>query len=278
MNLLQIPKHAVECFEKWSNTKVAVYSWDNFLSSALPRRFLHEAKGCVCVKAEYETECIRFDHLASRHDMWLYPDGCLKICHAGYLEWGAAVWHRKKLCGILFAGIRQAPEKISLPIPLYSSDYCIQKTKAPEAPATDEKEILLIHEGLQQLSARLEKWLDQISDMEQIKSELTREELVHFLIRRDCAKGMTLDQLGKHLHLSSSRTAHLVKELTGQRFKELVNRNRLELAAKRLKYGNKTVREIADECGFENVSHFHRLFRQYFHKTPLDYRKENNTA
>lgn len=52
------------------------------------------------------------------------------------------------------------------------------------------------------------------------------------------------------------------------------------LIQKRLKYSkyllettDKNVTELAFECGFENTSHFIKVFRQTFGLTPLQYKK-----
>ncbi len=279
MSLLNVPENAIQCFEHWSGTHVTVYAWEHFLLLTLPQRFIHIAPQCAQVKAEYEKKCINFDNRDSRDKTWQYPDGFLKICHAGFLEWAAPLHHKGRVCALLLAGIRLAPESLPPGIPLFDSGYRIRNLQGRFYPkSTSDKEIILIQEGLQQLAARIEKWLDQTSTLDQNALDLPRAELIHFLIRRDCVNGITLTSLSKVLHLSPSRTAHLVREVTGFRFKELLNKYRLEYAARRLKYSDDTVTGIAAESGFQNVPHFHRAFRAGFGMTPLDYRKNSRTS
>jgi len=47
---------------------------------------------------------------------------------------------------------------------------------------------------------------------------------------------------------------------------------RLRKAAQLLQTTDKTVQQIADECGFESLSHFSRYFKAKFGITPSQYR------
>ena len=48
---------------------------------------------------------------------------------------------------------------------------------------------------------------------------------------------------------------------------------RVEQAKKLLKNEQKTLLDIATECGFSDQAHFSRLFKQYHQETPKQYRK-----
>ena len=48
---------------------------------------------------------------------------------------------------------------------------------------------------------------------------------------------------------------------------------RLTLACARLRDRDGTVTEIALDCGFNSLRSFHRAFRNYYHTTPTEYRK-----
>ena len=52
-----------------------------------------------------------------------------------------------------------------------------------------------------------------------------------------------------------------------------VNRIRMEHAAMVLANQDLAIADIAEDCGIENLSHFHRLFRDHYGITPLAYRK-----
>lgn len=53
---------------------------------------------------------------------------------------------------------------------------------------------------------------------------------------------------------------------------------RLELAKNRLTASQKTIREIAFDCGFENASHFSRVFKQVYGVSPASYQRNSFQA
>jgi AraC-like DNA-binding protein len=52
---------------------------------------------------------------------------------------------------------------------------------------------------------------------------------------------------------------------------------RLEYAVHLLQTSKKSITEITDECGFENGTHFSRIFKQTYQLSPLQYRKKMNS-
>ena len=61
-------------------------------------------------------------------------------------------------------------------------------------------------------------------------------------------------------------------KMPGQGFTEYLNEQRLNAAADALRSGSDTVLAIADQCGFENLSYFNRLFKKRYGMPPREYR------
>ncbi len=57
--------------------------------------------------------------------------------------------------------------------------------------------------------------------------------------------------------------------------RELVNQARLRWASMQLETTQQEIIHIAEECGFGNLGHFYKLFRQHYHMTPKHYREKH---
>jgi AraC family cel operon transcriptional repressor len=73
-------------------------------------------------------------------------------------------------------------------------------------------------------------------------------------------------------HPHVSRTA---QRWLGQTPTDYVNARRMAHAARRLAGSSDSLQEIASECGIENLSHFHRLFREAHGITPAAWRRQH---
>ena len=66
------------------------------------------------------------------------------------------------------------------------------------------------------------------------------------------------------------------KKSTGRTFTRFVNEFRIVQARRLLSETNQSISDISIECGFNNFSHFNRLFREYAGKSASEYRKDLN--
>ncbi len=82
-----------------------------------------------------------------------------------------------------------------------------------------------------------------------------------------------IHQMAAELHLSTSRLHTLYKKMFGSSCMDDVIEGRIRIAQDRLKYTAKSIREIAEDCGYNNVEHFCRQFKQYKECTPGQYRR-----
>ena len=77
---------------------------------------------------------------------------------------------------------------------------------------------------------------------------------------------------------SPEHVSRELKRCTGETPTELINRLRLEHAARRLLLSGEDITTIAYDCGFETLSYFSSLFKKRFSLTPRDYRKKHRAA
>ncbi|HEY9447878.1 MAG TPA: AraC family transcriptional regulator [Burkholderiales bacterium] len=117
-----------------------------------------------------------------------------------------------------------------------------------------------------------DKLLELAAGQAQIRSR--REALSRVLryVRDNVQKRITLADAAEAAHLSADYLTHLLKKETGKTFTELVTARRMEKARELLTQTQLRIAEIAEAVGFEDEAYFARRFRQYFHRSPRDYR------
>ena len=64
------------------------------------------------------------------------------------------------------------------------------------------------------------------------------------------------------------------KKVTGKTFTQFVNEFRIVHATKLLAENPTNITDICFESGFNNFSHFNKLFKKFTGKSPLKYRNE----
>jgi transcriptional regulator GlxA family with amidase domain len=85
---------------------------------------------------------------------------------------------------------------------------------------------------------------------------------------------LSLDEFARLCHRSlSSFKRDFKKHFNVSPGKWLLTR-RLEYAALLLKNSDLNIAQIAFECGFEDVSHFSKAFKEKFGLSPINFRKE----
>lgn len=72
---------------------------------------------------------------------------------------------------------------------------------------------------------------------------------------------------------SEAHFMRFFKELMGSSFVTYLNDYRLTMAARLLLLTNDDILNIAEEVGFQNLSHFNRAFKKKYNNTPSGYRK-----
>ncbi|MEM8890029.1 MAG: helix-turn-helix transcriptional regulator [Bacteroidota bacterium] len=87
---------------------------------------------------------------------------------------------------------------------------------------------------------------------------------------------LTLPQLAKKLHISSSHLSQVINQQYGQNFFDFINSYRIREAQKRLKdpqYAHYSILGIGLDCGFSSKSSFNRAFKKIVGQTPTQFRQ-----
>jgi AraC-like DNA-binding protein/mannose-6-phosphate isomerase-like protein (cupin superfamily) len=82
----------------------------------------------------------------------------------------------------------------------------------------------------------------------------------------------TLDAVAARLGMSRRRFTQIFREMTGLSWQAYLRDLRLAHAQRLLSSTDRTVLSIAFESGFDDLAHFHRVFKSQTGKTPLQWR------
>lgn len=85
----------------------------------------------------------------------------------------------------------------------------------------------------------------------------------------------SVESMAKELHLSCGYLQALYKTMFGSSCMEDVILQRLKRAQDQLISTAKSVREIAEDCGYNNVEHFCRQFNKFLGSSPSRYRRDH---
>lgn len=86
---------------------------------------------------------------------------------------------------------------------------------------------------------------------------------------------ITLQDIAKKEFLSPDYLSHDFKNATGYSFTDLLNLTRVEEAMKLLLDSNMSLTEISEEVGFSHTRYLNKHFKNYYHLTPLQFRRKN---
>lgn len=87
-------------------------------------------------------------------------------------------------------------------------------------------------------------------------------------------RGISLDEIAGEVNMTVPAFCRYFKRLTNKTFTNFVNEYRIAAACQLLADPDNSISNIAFECGFNNLSHFNKQFRQVTHLSPSGYRKQ----
>jgi two-component system response regulator YesN len=94
---------------------------------------------------------------------------------------------------------------------------------------------------------------------------------IQLFIALNYRENLSLGNLASRFSVSENYLGELFKKHSGQTVTGFIRAVRLENARRLLEHGGPPTKEIADECGFWDISYFGRSFRQRFGIAPAQY-------
>ncbi len=109
---------------------------------------------------------------------------------------------------------------------------------------------------------------------------LRPEKLIHMeaalrMIDESIASPLTLDELAAKAGMSRTYFCTVFKNLNGLTPWEYIGLKRIERAKQLLRTTERSVLEIALDCGFNSISHFNRLFKKTTGLKPMEYKSRS---
>lgn len=160
--------------------------------------------------------------------------------------------------------IKDAPKKVV---------KCFNKLKK-----TDEySRFLLFLEIVKWLSISENKPLSNyLYDKKITDNEGKRMQTVFEYVMTNFQKNITLDEISSLANMTKNAFCRYFKVRTNKSFFQFLIEVRIESASKLLSSNSElSVIEIAEMCGFNNISNFNRKFKEIKQLSPLQYRKIN---
>lgn len=211
---------------------------------------IHTHPACWKIKRVSDDPCREFDAGLIHERLANLPEGDIHTCPFGYIEIAVPVMLRDAYAGVLFAG----------PASLEEDSPAIV---APDQQWLEDR-LVILQSLAKKMAAALEEREEERDDRKAIILNLIFQNLEHPLNLADAADA---------LHLSPSRTGHLIKELFDETFPQLINRIKMREAARMLSAGTRPIAEIADALGYSDQNYFSRAFKGLYAMSPREYRK-----
>lgn len=83
---------------------------------------------------------------------------------------------------------------------------------------------------------------------------------------------LSLLDVAEQCYISNWHLSKLLNQYTGKGFFEIINIIRLDKAKEMLKTTSKKIQDISEEIGFQDVTHFSRIFKNYVGVSPKEFR------
>jgi AraC-like DNA-binding protein len=176
---------------------------------------------------------------------------------------------------------------------LKNIQYLLNKAKGGIVFGSNTKELIADKIEAMESQSHLDRLLSTISilDTLEINNEYTilnadgfsielqvqdndRINVVFNYVKDHFQEPIQLDVVSSVVSMTTPSFCRYFKKITNKTFTSFVNEYRLVHALKLLSENTKSITEICFECGFNNFSHFNKLFKVFTGKSASSYRNE----
>lgn len=181
------------------------------------------------------------------------------------------------------------PERVAEQLSFFELDFHVIRLAGNEQNYIEDLFHRMIHEGMQEQAGfeQYQKILlmelllfinrkvrdrcnDRLAGSNQTHKKIF--EIVNYM-NSHYYQRLSLDELSKQFHISSSYLSRTFKDTTGFTVIEYLNNIRIKEARALLKESSYKVLEISEKVGFDSLTHFGRTFKHITGFSPLKYRR-----
>ena len=130
-----------------------------------------------------------------------------------------------------------------------------------------------INEKLSQLLTILMEYSRNLEKPKKSNTTCLNISNVKAYIDQNFTDRLSLETVANQFNVNKSYLLRLFKENTGITVNNYILQKRILMAKNELRFSNKTLEVIAEECGFEGANYFIRIFKKVEGLTPGEYRK-----
>jgi len=268
-------EHAIRAAEKLLGIRITIVDRDGVFHSPEGLSLLDHGrqshrKNPACAHGFSTEHCI--DHCRYETNARGEEEGApfVHSCWKGLQEVVVPLIHDHIHFGSLFAGIwRRKGTTRPLAAARLPVAACQAYAALPEFDATQAKALAdLLVVFSQGVLGLLDDAVILDAQPGSRKAEIRRH------IRYHATRRIALADLAQVLHLSPSRTSHVVKDLFGRSFSELLRDERIQRAKCLLRSTDYAVGQIATQVGMPDEFHFNRTFKACVGTPPGRFRRE----
>jgi AraC-like DNA-binding protein len=99
-------------------------------------------------------------------------------------------------------------------------------------------------------------------------------DIIFSFVSNNFNRSIPLDEIAEKVSMTVPAFCRYFKKSTSKTFTQFVNEFRIVHATKLLSENQSSITEICFESGFNNFSHFNKLFKKFTGRSPLKYRNE----
>lgn len=261
-------------FEKLLGAQIYFHDYHQiFLKSIAAKHHNHTHSFCLNYKEKNLPKCMKFEGDTSTDKSYKHPEGFWKICHANALELYIPLIHpiNKTKAGAMFVGVFQpVPKSLDMLIAIEREEISVNHSLLPFIKPDKMVQIY-------QCSLLLKYFIENeiLIQSRSIENTFDRKEKIVYYLNENIKKNISLGTLAGFLKVSYSRAGQIIKENFSQSFPELLLEIRMDQARSLLSGSDMKIIKISQECGFKEPEYFHKLFKNKFNMTPIEYRKQN---